>query len=79
MLQANGQNFLEIIKMGILPAPFLARKVQMAFRILFAILAFALAATLSACGSLRSKQIDNNLNPWLGKTKDERIRRIGPP
>ena len=33
----------------------------------------------SGCASQPSKLIDNNLNPWLGKTKDERIRLIGAP
>jgi hypothetical protein len=53
-------------------------------RIVFFVL-LVVAISLSGCGLRQLKEaraaaeIDSKLNPWLGKTKDERIRRLGPP
>jgi hypothetical protein len=48
------------------------------------LIAFALLIVFLPGCALRDmimwrEDLDTNLNPWLGKSKDERMKRIGPP
>ena len=48
------------------------------WHLLFYVVMIGLVGDLPGC-AFQSKQLDKTLNPWLGKTKADRVTQVGPP
>ena len=48
------------------------------WHLLFYVVMIGLVGDLPGC-AFQSKQLDKTLNPWLGKTKADRVTKVGRP